>query len=63
MHARTLRDGGSRRRRSERGASLVEYALLVALMAIALYTAVSALGDAGSDSLDRSATSIADATP
>lgn len=49
------------RRRDERAASVVEYALLVGLIAIALFTAVSALGDAGADSLDRSASSISNA--
>ena len=63
MHARTLHRGASSRRRSERGASLVEYALLVALIAVALITAVTALGDAGSGSLDRSASSITSAAP
>jgi Flp pilus assembly pilin Flp len=52
-----------RRRRCERGAGVVEYALLIALIAIALFTAVTALGDAGSESLDRSATSITSAAP
>ena len=63
MHARRLLSGHSTRRRSERGASLVEYALLVALIAVALLTAVTALGEAGSESLDRSASSIASASP
>ena len=61
MHVATPRGDSSTRRRSERGASLVEYALLVALIAIALLVAVTAVGEAGSGSLDRSASSIANA--
>ena len=64
MDARTLpREVPVRCRRDERGASLVEYALLVALIAVALVTAVTTLGDAGSASLDRSASSITSAAP
>lgn len=37
---------------SERGASLVEYALLVALIAVVCIGAVSALGGAASDKFD-----------
>lgn len=35
--------------RSERGASLVEYALLVALIAVVCIAAVTALGESASD--------------
>jgi Flp pilus assembly pilin Flp len=51
--------GPARRlRRLERGASLVEYALLVALIALAALTAVQFLGDSTSGSLDRSTSSL-----
>jgi Flp pilus assembly pilin Flp len=50
-------------RRSERAASLVEYALLVALIAVVMVGAVTTLGEATSGSLDRSANSIIDASP
>ena len=43
---------------AERAASLVEYALLIALIALALLTAVSFLGDSTSGSLDRSSSSL-----
>lgn len=51
-----------RRRRSERGASLVEYALLIALIAVVLIGAVTFLGEAADDSLRGSSSSIVDAT-
>lgn len=38
--------------KDERGASLVEYALLVALIAVVCIAAVSALGDSASDTFD-----------
>lgn len=38
--------------RNERGASLVEYALLIALIALALFTAVGSLGDQVNDRFD-----------
>ena len=38
--------------KSERGASLVEYALLVALIAVVCIAAVTALGSSASDKLD-----------
>jgi len=47
---------------SERGASLVEYALLVALIAVVMAGAVTFLGDTTGASLDRSGSSILDAT-
>lgn len=52
----------SRRRRSERGASLVEYALLVALIAVVLVGAVTLLGETANDSFQGSSSSIVDAT-
>lgn len=45
-------------RRLERGASLVEYALLVALIALVCVTAVQFLGTSASGSLDRSGSSL-----
>ncbi|UDY36762.1 Flp family type IVb pilin [Dermatobacter hominis] len=45
-------------RRLERGASLVEYALLMALIALVCVTALQFLGNSSSSSLDRSGSSI-----
>jgi pilus assembly protein Flp/PilA len=45
-------------RRLERGASLVEYALLMALIALVCVTALQFLGNSNSSSLDRSGSSI-----
>ena len=45
-------------RRVERGASLVEYALLLALIALVCVTAVQFLGTSASGSLDRSGSSL-----
>ncbi|HMR96934.1 MAG TPA: hypothetical protein PKE05_15475 [Microthrixaceae bacterium] len=45
-------------RRPERGASLVEYALLLALIALVCVTAVQFLGGSTSGSLDRSGSSL-----
>jgi Flp pilus assembly pilin Flp len=47
-----------RHRRLERAASLVEYALLVVLIALACLTAVQFLGDSTGDSLDSSTSSM-----
>ncbi len=44
--------------RSERGASLVEYALLVALIAVVCIAAVTALGQKASSNFNSIATSI-----
>ena len=44
--------------RTERGASLVEYALLLALIAVVCIVAVSAMGSSLRDNLDESQTSI-----
>jgi len=49
--------------RVERGASLVEYALLVALIALVCIGAVEFFGGATSGSIDRSASSIFIAGP
>lgn len=43
----------------ERGAGFVEYGLLLALMAFALLTLVDALGEDTKDSIDDSASSVA----
>jgi len=43
---------------NERGASLVEYALLIALVMVVCFVAVGFLGAASSDSLSRSGSSI-----
>lgn len=45
-------------RRGVRGAGLVEYALLVALIAMAALVAVTYLGSENSGSLDRSASRV-----
>jgi pilus assembly protein Flp/PilA len=47
-----------RRGRDERGASLVEYALLVALIALVCIGAVTMLGENGSDKLDEAAVAV-----
>lgn len=49
------------RRRSERGASLIEYALIVALIAAVMVSAVTFLGSTTGASLDDSGSSITDA--
>ena len=46
------------RRRGDRGASLVEYALLLALIAVVCVAAVTALGTGLRDNYDESQTSI-----
>lgn len=54
-------DSGSpllRHFRDERGATLVEYALLVALIAVVLMGAVTFIGGSASDSMSRSGSSI-----
>lgn len=55
-------DRPHRRRRDERGASVVEYALLIALIAIVLFSAVSFLGDTTDASFSGSASSILEAS-
>ena len=59
---RTERTRRRSARRSERGASLVEYALLVALIAVVMVGAVTLLGETASTSIDESSSSIAGAT-
>jgi pilus assembly protein Flp/PilA len=46
------------RNKGERGASLVEYALLVALIAVVCITAVTFLGTSGKDKLDKAGDGI-----
>jgi Flp pilus assembly pilin Flp len=48
-----------RLRDEERGASLVEYALLVALIAVVCIAAVTFLGSSGSGQLDRAGMALA----
>jgi pilus assembly protein Flp/PilA len=45
-------------RRVERAASVVEYALLIALIALALVAAVTFLGNSTRDNLNRAGSSI-----
>ena len=47
--------------RDERGASLVEYALLVALIAVACIVAIGFLGESASEKFDKVGSSIAGA--
>ncbi len=47
--------------RRDRGAGFIEYALLLALMAFALLTAVDFLGNDTKESVDDSASSVASA--
>jgi pilus assembly protein Flp/PilA len=49
------------RSRDDRGASLVEYVLLTALIAVVCLLAIQFLGTSGSESLDRSGSSIVSA--
>jgi len=48
-------------RKDERGASLVEYALLVALIAVVCIAAVTQFGGSNGSGIDRSADSIVNA--
>ena len=57
----TVRQAIRRRIPDERGASLVEYALLLALIAMVCLGAVTLLGSATQDSVSRSGDSIATA--
>ncbi len=45
VNAEAETEEGSRQRRNQRGATLVEYALLVALLALVMATAVEFLGE------------------
>ena len=47
--------------KSERGASLVEYALLVALIAVVCIAAVTLLGESASSKFDTTQSAISDA--
>ena len=47
--------------KSDRGASLVEYALLVALIAVVCITAIKFLGSSASDSFSKTGSAIAGA--
>jgi pilus assembly protein Flp/PilA len=49
------------RTRDDRGASLVEYVLLAALIAVVCISAITFLGTSSSESLDRSGSSVAEA--
>jgi len=53
-----LRDARPRLERDEQGASLVEYALLIALIAIVCVAGVAAMGRATSSSFDSFSTSF-----
>ena len=53
--------GGRGRRHDAQGASLVEYALLIALIALAAFVSLRYFGDARNNSLSRSGSSIAGA--
>lgn len=48
--------------KSEKGQSLVEYALILALVAIVVITALTALGSAASDTMDNVADTVGGAT-
>lgn len=47
--------------RDDRGASLVEYALLVALIAVACIVAITFLGDEASDNFSRTGSAVNEA--
>ncbi len=49
LHIEFIKAWATAQAKTERGASLVEYALLVALIAVVCIAAVSALGGAASD--------------
>jgi len=58
----TLKTWIQARCKTDRGASLVEYALLIALIAIACIVAVTFFGDATGDTFSRVGSSV-EATP
>lgn len=62
VHSARVRFVRRRDRADERGASLVEYALLIALIALVMVGAVTLLGDTTATSIDGSSSSILDAT-
>lgn len=47
--------------RDERGATAIEYALIAALISVAIIAAVQLLGEALGDSFDNTATKVGDA--
>ncbi len=58
LHYELIRAWALAQAKTERGASLVEYALLVALIAVVCITAVTALGRNGSAKFSRVSSSI-----
>lgn len=61
MMGRRALDAVSTRFRPDRGASLVEYTLLVALIALVCFAAVTFIGDANTVPLSRAGTSLSNA--
>jgi pilus assembly protein Flp/PilA len=53
-------DGLKARAQEERGATAVEYALMVALIAVVIIVAVTALGGAAEESFTQTGTAISD---
>lgn len=49
--------------RKERGASLVEYALLVLIVSLVIMSSLKFVGEAISDNINESATTISDTIP
>lgn len=58
LRLRAMFDGLKYRAAEERGATAVEYALMVALIAVVIIVAVTTLGQNASDSFDQTATAI-----
>ncbi len=58
LHIEFIKAWATAQAKTERGASLVEYALLVALIAVVCIAAVTALGGAASDKFDTVASAI-----
>ena len=59
LHFDVLKTWLQARIKTDRGASLVEYALLVALIAVVCIVAISFLASSASDTLSEAGTSIA----
>ncbi len=59
LHIEFIKAWATAQAKTERGASLVEYALLVALIAVVCIAAVSALGGAASSKFSTVGSSIA----
>jgi pilus assembly protein Flp/PilA len=57
-HQLAVKQQAAQGRKSERGASLIEYALLLALIAVVVFGAVSFFGDSTSGGFKTSACSI-----